>query len=110
VTGTATFEDWLAKYQEVYASPAVLQSLSCPNCGFRDLRLVLVLQRQGDQQGWAAFWCEHCMTGVALDLAEVRPGMPTFVADEDPKSIRTVIPNYRLTKLPPTRLAEGVSL
>jgi hypothetical protein len=98
-----TFEDWLAKYQEVYASPDRLSAMVCPNCDTRDLHLVLVVRREGVGHGWAAFWCGHCMTGVALDRAEVRPGMATLVTGGDPQAVARVVPSYQL--IPPTPAA-----
>lgn len=100
IANMTTYDDWLAKYQEVYASPGLLSAMTCPNCGARDgLHLVLVLQREGAHQGWAAFWCAHCMTGVALDRAEVRQGMRTLVIGGDPGAVTGAIPSYRL--IPP---------
>jgi hypothetical protein len=100
MAGTATFGDWLARYQEVYVSPELVSTLPCPNCGHGDLHLVLVVRKQGDDHGWAAFWCGHCLTGVALDRAELRQGMRTLVTGSDPGAVTEVIPNYRL--IPPT--------
>src|SRR5262245_17397810 len=103
---SATYEDWLAKYQEVYMSPELVSATCCPNCGSRDLHLVLVVQQQRDAQGWAAFWCGHCMTGVALDRAEVRNGMRTLATGSGPPSIAGVIPNCRLIPPSPTAVDE----
>lgn len=102
MSGTATFMDWLTAYQEVYESPERLAARSCPNCGSRGLHLVLVVRQQSDPLGWAAFWCGHCMTGVALDRAEVRPGMRVFASGPDPQSTSEVIPSYRLIPPSPT--------
>ena len=98
----ATYEDWLAQYQEIFVSPELVSVTSCPNCGSRDLHLVMVVRRRDDLQGWAAFWCGHCMTGVALDRAEVRRGMRTLVSGLDAGSIARVIPSYRLIPPSPT--------
>ncbi len=104
---SATFEDWLAKYQEVYMSPELVSATRCPNCGtIGDLHLVLVVRQQGDAHGWAAFWCDHCMTGVALDRAEVRNGMRTLATGSEPGSIAGVIPSYRLIPPSPTAVED----
>jgi hypothetical protein len=100
MTDKATFADWARTYDAVYESPDLIAALACPNCGRRSLRLVLVIRQTGDRRGWAALWCNHCLTGVALDLAEVRPGMRTLVTGDDPAVVSNVIPNYRL--IPPS--------
>jgi hypothetical protein len=51
---TATYEDWLAKYQEIYMSPEQVPAMACPNCSSYDLHLVLIVRREGDSCGWAA--------------------------------------------------------
>jgi hypothetical protein len=99
----ATFDDWLAMYQQVYASPEEMSSASCVNCGTKGLNLVLVVRRVGADQGWAAFWCGRCMTGTALDRAEVPPDMRSFVTGDDAGAVTKVIPSYRL--IPPTPTA-----
>jgi hypothetical protein len=106
MTDMATFEDWLATYQKIYMSPELVSATSCPNCGSRDLHLVVVVRQQGDTQGWAAFWCGHCMTGVALDRIEVWSRMRTLVSGSDPGSIAGMIPNYRLIPPSPTTVEE----
>lgn len=95
MTEAATFDDWLIKYGEIYEDPSRLSAISCPNCASRELNLVMVLQNENDRQGWGAFWCNHCMTGVAIDRAEVREGIFTY-ADTPGVSFGNVIPDYKL--------------
>lgn len=106
VAHMVTYVDWLAKYQEVYAAPELVSSMSCPNCAASGLHLVLVVQREGDDHGWAAFWCDRCLTGVAIDRAEIHLGMRLLATGGDPGVVTRTIPNYRLIPPEPTVSAE----
>lgn len=103
---TVTYNAWMAAFQRIYDSPGLLSGMQCPNCGSRCLNLVFVVRRKGDDRGWVAFWCSHCMSGVAFDSTEIRSGMRVLVSGSEPRSVSEVIPNYRLIPPSPADVAE----
>ena len=94
--GEAKFDDWMSTYQEVFATPDRVPETACPNCANYNLHLVLVVPHIENLHGWAAFWCGHCMTGVALGLAEVRPGMRILVSRAGGRGVSEEIPDYTM--------------
>jgi hypothetical protein len=95
VSENSTFDDWLNLYSDIYLSPEKLPAAHCPNCSCTCLRLVLALPEEDATSGIAAFWCDNCLSGIALHRVDPRPGLRTVVA-EDPASPERVIPDYRL--------------
>lgn len=53
----------------------------------------MVVREKDSKQGWAAFWCGHCMTGIRTGRAAVKDGMSVYVSSNS-GSIGDVIPNY----------------
>jgi hypothetical protein len=92
---TATFDEWLVAYDEVYAALPDAADVACPNCGHHTLRLVFT----GDLDravGFASFWCDTCLQGVSISRAPIPDGAIVkdihLPLDEQPPEI----PDFRL--------------
>jgi hypothetical protein len=98
-TEAAGYEEWIRIYEAAYSNVAQITELRCPNCGFRSLRLVFVLDEGDDRsaaavargrQATAVFWCDTCLRGLMPNTAFVPDGAETVPRGAE------VIPNYRL--------------
>jgi hypothetical protein len=92
---TATFDEWLRAYGEVYSALPDSADVACPNCGHHTLRLVFT----GDLDraiGFALFWCDTCLWGISISQAPIPDGAVVrdihLPLDEQPPEI----PEFRL--------------
>jgi hypothetical protein len=92
---TATYDQWLAAYSDVYDAVPGVADVACPNCGHRTLRLVFT----GDIDrgvGYGHFWCDTCLKGIGISRAPLPIGATVQDIhlpreDREPK-----IPNFQL--------------
>jgi len=81
---------WLDAFEMAYESAKSLQGGLCPHCGWPDLRLLFLVDREGSYRGTAVFWCDHCVRGL-IPLASVIPhGAQTVLRGTEN------IPNYSI--------------
>lgn len=90
----ASYEQWLEAFNRAYEAPERIAEIACPNCNSKQLALRFVLYRAHAQDGNAAFWCGHCLFGVALGPSTI-PSGGVRVAREDAD-----IPRYRIVPPP----------
>jgi hypothetical protein len=88
-TNVASYEQWEDAFQRAYGAPGLVGEQLCPNCGVRALRLLFVVEREGDRDGRAVFWCGNCRYGLPPNRSLVPPG--GRVVTDDPE-----VPNYRI--------------
>jgi hypothetical protein len=114
---TTVFEQWLEALQQACdLPPERVVEVVCPNCGVRELQLRFV-DRRPDGDARVAFWCNHCLEGIAFERYEVP------AAYQQAQDQAAHIPSYRLapltlferwldafdlaSDLPPERIGEG---
>lgn len=91
----ATLEEWLARYEAAYAAIPQAVRAACPNCDHGTLRLVFT----GDiaaAVGWAAFWCDNCLQGIALSRVPIPDGAVARDINQAPERRRPQIPDFEI--------------
>jgi hypothetical protein len=67
-------ERWLDTYEQAYADPPSVSTMSCPSCGSRSLALTFVVEQRGAFRGMSAFWCSSCLRGLLPNTTTVPEG------------------------------------
>src|SRR3954468_3101772 len=70
--GKSEYARWLDAFEMAYENAKSPPSGSCPHCGWLQLRLVFLVDREGSRRGTAVFWCAHCLRGL-IPLRSVIP-------------------------------------
>ena len=81
---------WLGAFEMAYENAKSFRNGSCPHCGWPELRLLFLVDREGSHRGTAVFWCDHCLRGL-IPLASVIPDGAQTVLRGTEK-----IPNYSI--------------
>jgi hypothetical protein len=90
---SATWEVWLATFQEVYPGlPESVSQAMCPECGTPDLNLRFI-GRPKDRVAYALFWCSSLLTGIHISQVDVPEGVDIIPLGSD---IDEDIPNFKL--------------
>ncbi|WP_433301478.1 hypothetical protein ACQP2F_06210 [Actinoplanes sp. CA-030573] len=95
----ATFDEWDAAYQQVYAALPGDADIACPDCGQHTLRLVYT-RDPGRDSGYGHFWCDACLIGIGLCRAIIPDGAIVQDARLPAEERLPRVPNFRL--VPPT--------
>jgi hypothetical protein len=89
-TGPAEHDRWLAAFGLAYENAKSFRGGECPHCGWPDLRLLFLVERDGSDRGTAVFWCDHCLRGL-IPLASLIPdGARTVLRGTE------TVPNYAI--------------
>lgn len=88
-SNVASYEQWEDALQRAYDAPEAVGELVCPNCGARALRLLFVVEQDGDATGRAVFWCDNCRYGLPPNRSLVPPGGRRVTDDPE-------VPDYKI--------------
>jgi hypothetical protein len=92
LSNVASYEQWDEAFQRAYEAPDAVGQLVCPNCGARALRLLFVVEEEGDSVGRAVFWCGNCLYGLMPNRSPVPPGARTVTDDPEVPDYELVLP------------------
>ncbi|MDT0347640.1 hypothetical protein [Streptomyces litchfieldiae] len=89
------WSDWLAIYEQAYASPTALREQACPRCAARELSLVFT-ERSVGGDGYANLWCGHCLHGIHVSRSLIPEGATVIPRGSTAEQENLVIPDCRL--------------
>jgi hypothetical protein len=92
---TASREDWLDAYEDLYESLPADPHRACPNCG-RDALRIAFTGNVDTRIGYGSCWCDNCLFGIHLSRVAIPPDVEVLPMDQTLEERRQHVPNYTL--------------
>lgn len=96
----ASHAEWMDAFRSVYDRLPAESHDRCPNCGHRELRLVLVGRPTEADVGLGYFWCKHCRWGLRWSRVQIPKGVLVVPAETDQVELDQMIPSFSVVDGP----------
>jgi hypothetical protein len=93
MTAHASWGEWVAVFERVYADPGLIGSEACPTCGAHTLHLVFTGD-EDDRIGYASFWCSTSMDGIFTSRLHIPPGADMIPFGLQPEERAKIVPGF----------------
>ena len=89
----ASWGEWVAVFERVYADPGSVANEACPTCGAHTLRLAFTGD-EDDRIGYASFWCGTSMDGIFTSRIHIPAGAEIIPFGLPPEERAKLVPGY----------------